>query len=96
MWCGVLARWYGFGMKMRSQKAQVTVRISAETVAYIDDLVARGLIESRAAYLDAAAERQRRWDLGLRDLAILSQPQEEKDDLDGLAQWAAKVPLGLN
>lgn len=76
-------------------KTQVTVRISADHVAYIDQLVNEGRVESRAAYLDLAAERQRRWELGLRDLAILSQPTDEKDDLDGLAEWAARTPLDI-
>jgi Arc/MetJ-type ribon-helix-helix transcriptional regulator len=77
-------------------KTQVTVRISADHVAYIDQLVSEGRVESRAAFLDQAAERQRRWGLGLRDLAILSHSTGEKDDLDGVAEWAARTPLDID
>ena len=76
-------------------KEQVTVRLSAALVAYMDELVAEGVFPSRAAFLDQAAERERRYHLALRDLDILGNDQE-KDDLHELAQWGAHRPLDLD
>jgi Arc/MetJ-type ribon-helix-helix transcriptional regulator len=76
-------------------KEQVTVRLSAALVHYMDELVAAGVFTSRAAFLDQAAERQRRYHLALGDLDILVKDQE-KDDLDELAQWGAHRPLDLD
>ncbi len=85
---------YGFGMQLRPDpKTQVTVRISAEAVAFIDELVASGEVTSRAAFLDQAAERQRRHILGLRDLEILAAiGDDDPDDLNGLARWNQAQP----
>jgi Arc/MetJ-type ribon-helix-helix transcriptional regulator len=82
-------------MRTKPPKTQVTVRISAEIVAYIDELVERGEIESRASYLDRAAERQRRWERNMTDLAILSRATDDGDDLDKLAHWSAQQIVDL-
>jgi Arc/MetJ-type ribon-helix-helix transcriptional regulator len=61
-------------------------------VAFIDDLVRSGDAASRAAVVSRALERERRRRVAERDAAILSR-QEPDADLDGLAEFAAAVPL---
>lgn len=78
-------------------KTQVTVRLSAETVRHIDEQVDNGLVLSRAAYLDQAAEWQRRREAADRDAAILAGlAGEAYPDLDGLAEHVAGTPLELD
>ncbi|WP_019876876.1 hypothetical protein [Sporichthya polymorpha] len=82
-------------------KTQVTIRVSAELVAFVDDLVANGDVASRAAYFDRAGERERRHWLALNDLRILEQDRLEQDradtgDLGDLAAWAAKQATDLD
>jgi Arc/MetJ-type ribon-helix-helix transcriptional regulator len=76
-------------------KEQVTVRLDADLVAFFDQQVANGVFATRAAFLNQAAERQRRYQLALGDIAILERDQE-KDDLHELAEWNATRPAGLD
>jgi len=78
-----------------AQKEQVTVRLDADLVAFIDQQVEDGVFATRAAFLNQAAERQRRYQLALHDIAILNNDRE-KDDLHELAQWNVRRPLDLD
>ena len=71
---------------------QIAIRLSDDMVAFIDDLVRSGDAGSRAAVVTRALERERRRKVAERDAAILSR-QEPDPDLDGLAEFAATIPL---
>jgi len=71
---------------------QIAIRLSDDMVAFIDDLVRSGDARSRAAVVSRALERERRRKVAERDAAILSR-QEPDPDLDGLAEFAAAIPL---
>ena len=71
---------------------QIAIRLSDDIVAFIDDLVRSGDASSRAAVVSRALERERRRKVAERDAAILRR-QEPDPDLDGLAEFAATVPL---
>jgi Arc/MetJ-type ribon-helix-helix transcriptional regulator len=71
---------------------QIAVRLPEELVEFIDRLVADGRAPSRAAVVSQALQRERRRELAARDAAILAADGEE-DDLDALAQHAARTPL---
>ena len=79
--------WYRLGMS-----TQIAIRLSDDMVAFIDDLVRSGDARSRAAVVSRALERERRRKVAERDAAILSR-QEPDPDLDGLAEFAAAIPL---
>jgi Arc/MetJ-type ribon-helix-helix transcriptional regulator len=97
--CGVEDRrlliplWYGLGMEA---KTQVTVRLSAETVQHMDEAVAAGIVVSRAAYLEHAAEWQRRREGAERDAAILAGIGEPYPDLDGFTEHTSRTPLDID
>lgn len=68
------------------EKTQVTVRIGADVVAHIDQMVESGKAASRAAYLDRAARRQRQLELAEQDAAILAKSEPDPDELS-LLEW---------
>ncbi|WP_138757550.1 ribbon-helix-helix domain-containing protein [Modestobacter altitudinis] len=70
---------------------QVAVRLPEELVRFIDQLVADGRASSRAAAVSQALQRERRRELAARDAAILA--GGPSDDLDGLAEHVAALPL---
>jgi Arc/MetJ-type ribon-helix-helix transcriptional regulator len=73
---------------------QIAIRLSDDMVAFIDDLVRRGDAGSRAAVVSRALERERRRKVAERDATILSRQEPDPDpDLDGLAEFAAAIPL---
>jgi Arc/MetJ-type ribon-helix-helix transcriptional regulator len=72
---------------------QIAVRLPEELVEFIDRLVSDGRAASRAAVVSQALQRERRRELAARDAAILAAPQGTDDDLDALAQHAARIPL---
>jgi Arc/MetJ-type ribon-helix-helix transcriptional regulator len=71
--------------------AQIAVRLPEELVEFIDRLVADGRASSRAAVVSQALQRERRRELAARDAAILAVNGD--DDLDVLAEHAARTPL---
>lgn len=71
---------------------QIAVRLPEELVEFIDCLVADGRAASRAAVVSRALLRERRREIAARDAAILS-GAEQDDDLNALAQHAARTPL---
>lgn len=73
---------------------QIAVRLPEELVEFIDRLVAQGRAPSRAAVVSRAIRREQRRELASRDAAILAAARED-DDLDSLAEHAARTPLDL-
>jgi Arc/MetJ-type ribon-helix-helix transcriptional regulator len=58
---------------------QITVRLSDEIAAYIDGLVERGTVKSRAAAVEQAMRRQRRRDRAEQDALIYAQHGEDPE-----------------
>src|SRR4051794_34045546 len=71
---------------------QIAVRLPEELVRFIDQLVADGKADSRAAVVSRALERERRREVAARDAAILAADGDD-DDLTTLAAHAARTPL---
>lgn len=74
------------------EKTQVTVRLSADVVAHIDELVESGATSSRAAYLDHAARRQRQIEIAERDAVILQGFAPDADE-SALVAWLGSRDL---
>lgn len=74
---------------------QIAVRLPDAIVDYLDVAVAEGRDSSRAAVITRALERERRRDLALRDIRLLSAPLTDADDLDDLAHYGATLPIDL-
>lgn len=64
---------------------QITVRLSEENVALVDQLVAEGKAKSRADAIDRALRRERRRQAALRDAEIYASSAPDPE----LAAWAA-------
>ncbi|MGY1606368.1 ribbon-helix-helix domain-containing protein [Geodermatophilus sp. SYSU D00700] len=71
---------------------QIAVRLPEELVAFIDQLVSEGRAPSRAAVVGQALRREQRRQIAARDAAILA-TEPGADDLDDLAEYAARTPL---
>lgn len=74
---------------------QIAVRLSDELVAFVDGVVESGDERSRAAVVTRALERERRRLAAARDAEILASAGSDPE-LEGLAEHAARVPLGLD
>jgi Arc/MetJ-type ribon-helix-helix transcriptional regulator len=72
---------------------QIAVRLPDDLVEFLDDLVARGDVATRATAVTQAVERARRRETAARDAAILVRATEDTDDLEGLAEFAARAPM---
>lgn len=72
---------------------QVTVRLPEELVDFIDTSIRRGEAASRAAVVSKALERERRRRIAERDAETYAATANDRDELDELAAWAAKIPL---
>lgn len=68
---------------------QIAVRLPDDVVDYLDELVAAGAVESRAAAVKVALERDRR--RRLADADILAIQRARHDDLDDLAEQASEL-----
>ena len=73
---------------------QIAVRLPDDLVAYIDEQVAGGTAESRAAFVTRALERERRRLAAERDAEIYA--AQGRSDLDDLASWSAAQPMGID
>lgn len=73
-------------------RRQIAVRLPDELVSFLDDAVGEGAAASRAEVIIRALERERRRVIAERDIAKL-QAFRGPDELDGLAEYAAGVPL---
>lgn len=74
---------------------QIAVRLPEDMVEFLDRLVAEGQATSRAAVIERALAREFRRQIAARDAAILAQAGEDPD-LDALADYSARVPLGVD
>lgn len=81
---------------------QIAVRLPDDMVQFLDQLVARGQAPSRASVVERALAREFRRVIAARDAAILAEAAEaadaaapDEDDLDSLADYAARNPLDL-
>lgn len=72
---------------------QIAVRLPEDLVEFIDRLVSDGRASSRAEVVSQALRRERRRELAERDAAILAAVGSADDDLDALAEHAARTPL---
>ncbi|TFB95530.1 YlcI/YnfO family protein [Cryobacterium luteum] len=74
---------------------QIAVRLPDDIVDYLDRAVTEGRDSSRAAVITRALERERRREIALRDVRILSEQPTIRDDLDDLARYGAIIPSDL-
>ncbi len=72
---------------------QITVRLPDDMVDFIDHMVAEERGGSRAAIVSKAIERERRRERAVRDARILA--DSSGDELDGLSQYAAVLPIDV-
>ena len=70
---------------------QIAVRLPDDLVQFVDALVDHGDATSRADVVTVALDRERRRRIAERDAAILASASDP--DLDGLAAYAAQVPM---
>ena len=73
---------------------QIAVRLPDELASFLDAEVVAGHAPSRAAVVTRALERERRRRLALADVDILKR-SDAPDDLDGLIEYAARLPIDL-
>lgn len=73
---------------------QITVRLSDELVAFVDELVDSGAERSRAAVVSRALTRERRRAIAARDAEILSRTGPDPE-LQGLAEHAVELRSDL-
>ena len=71
---------------------QIAVRLPAETVEFLDRLVAEKKAASRAEIVTRALERERRREMAARDAAILAESGEDPD-LAGLIRYMTGHPV---
>ncbi len=82
--------WYHFVVSR-----QIAVRLPDELASFVDSEVAAGRAPSRAAVVTRALERERRQQLAFADVEILKR-LHGADDLDGLAEHAARLSIDLD
>jgi Arc/MetJ-type ribon-helix-helix transcriptional regulator len=73
---------------------QIAVRLPDSMVEFLDRLVADGQATSRASVIERALAREFRRQVAARDAAILAAAGPDTD-LDRLASYAARAPLGV-
>jgi Arc/MetJ-type ribon-helix-helix transcriptional regulator len=73
---------------------QIAVRLPDEMVQFLDQLVAEGNDPSRASVVERALAREFRRLIAARDAAILAGAGADRD-LDGLADYAAGLPMDV-
>lgn len=74
---------------------QIAVRLPDEVVEFIDREVRNNTVPSRAAFVQAALDRERRRLIAARDAAVLARISDDPDGLDDLADYAARLDTGL-
>lgn len=73
---------------------QIAVRLPDDTVRQLDELVAEGEAPSRASVIERALAREFRRLIAARDAAILAAAGRDQD-VDGLADYAARAPMDI-
>jgi Arc/MetJ-type ribon-helix-helix transcriptional regulator len=75
---------------------QIAVRLPDDMVQFLDQLVADGKAPSRASVVERALAREFRRLIAARDAAILAAAGTGTEpDLDGLAEYAARLPMDV-
>lgn len=74
---------------------QIAVRLPNELVDFVDEAVKTGAGRSRAAIVARALERERRRTIATRDAEIYASVGEDPE-LDGLAEYVARLPMDLD
>lgn len=74
---------------------QIAVRLPDEVVEFIDQEVRERHVRSRAAFVQAALERERRRLAAARDAALLARQAGDSEGFDHLARYAAGLDTGL-
>lgn len=74
---------------------QIAVRLPDEVVEFIDQQVRGRHVRSRAAFVQAALERERRRLVAARDAALLAQQAGDAEGFDYLARYTAGLDIGL-
>ncbi len=76
---------------------QIAVRLPDAMVEFLDELVAEGQAPSRASVVERALAREFRRQIAARDAAILAAAAAggQDRDLDGLAAYAAQLPVDV-
>jgi Arc/MetJ-type ribon-helix-helix transcriptional regulator len=75
---------------------QIAVRLPDSMVEFVDRLVAEGRAPSRTSVVERALAREIRRHIAARDAAILAEAGIEPDqDLDGLADYVARLPMDI-
>jgi antitoxin MazE3 len=77
----------------RRVSTQIAVRLPEELVEFVDRLVSDGRAPSRAAVVIRALHRELRREIAARDAEILAAASTSDDDMDALADDAARVPM---
>lgn len=75
---------------------QIAVRLSNETVAFIDEIVQSGRAGSRAEVVARALAREQRRERSLRDLDILRQGESGEDEFGPMHAYLARRPLDID
>jgi Arc/MetJ-type ribon-helix-helix transcriptional regulator len=73
---------------------QIVIRIPDDLLAFVDDLVDRGSISSRASFAREAMERERRRLLAEADIVIL-RTSTPNDDLDTITRAVSGTSLDI-
>ena len=74
---------------------QIAVRLPDDVVAFIDTEVREQRVPSRAAFVQASLERERRRIIAARDAALLAGTADDPEGFDNLATYAAGLDIGL-
>jgi Arc/MetJ-type ribon-helix-helix transcriptional regulator len=74
---------------------QIAVRLPEDIVDFVDEQVAEGIANSRAAVVSRALDRERRRAIAARDAAILAKAGDDPD-MDSLADHVANAPIDLD
>ena len=74
---------------------QIAVRLPDEVVEVIDQQLVDERVPSRAAFVLAALERERRRMIAARDAEILAREHADPEGFDDLARYAAILDSGL-
>lgn len=74
---------------------QIAVRLPDDVASFVDAEVAAGRAPSRAALVTRALRRERRQVAALADVEILK-AANAADGLEGLAEYAARLPIDLD
>lgn len=81
-------------------RSVITARLSQEDIAFLDQLVAAGLVKDRTEGLRASVEAMRRSVRAAREIRIVGDAQSGNQDLypdlEGLAESASRTPLELD